>query len=141
MTVAAGAIVKAIITTATILWIVVPALCIYQLQRRTGALEVLQASVGRISDDPRIIVILVAWFFTLFMEGAAAFGSTIALAAPFLVSYGYRPAEAVAIVLIGKMVGAPFGALGTPVIPMTDATGFSPVTLSASIGLYHSLLG
>jgi len=139
--VAAGAMVEAVFVAATILWIIVPALCIYELQRRTGALEVLQASIGRISDDPRIVVIMVAWFFALFMEGAAAFGSTIALAAPFLVGYGYRPVEAIAIVLVGHAVGASFGALGTPVIPMTDATGLSPVTLSAAIGLYHGLLG
>ena len=101
----------------------------------------LQGHIAGFSDDPRILVILVAWFFTLFLEGAAAFGSTIALAAPFLVSSGYRPIEAITIVLIGHAVGTSFGALGTPVIPMVDTTGLSGVALSGAIGLYHSVLG
>jgi lactate permease len=136
-----GALAEAVFTAATILWIIIPALALYQLQIRTGALEVLRMWVCRLSNDPRIIVIMVAWFFTLFIEGAAAFGSTIALAAPFLVSFGYRPVEAITIVLIGHAVGASFGALGTPVIPQVEATSFSAVTLSGAISLYHSLFG
>lgn len=136
-----GALVEAVVTAATILWIIIPALALYHLQIRTGALEVLRMWICRLSNDPRIVVIMVAWFFTLFIEGAAAFGSTIALAAPFLVSFGFRPVEAITIVLIGHAVGASFGALGTPVIPQVEATNFSGVTLSGAISLYHSLFG
>ena len=83
-----GALGDAVFTAATILWIIVPALCLYQLQTRTGALKVIEQMLRRISTDPFILVILVAWFFTLFLEGAAAFGATMALAAPFLVGVG-----------------------------------------------------
>jgi len=136
-----GALADAALTAATILWIVVPALCLYQVQRRTRALEIIEERLGRISSDPLILVILVAWFFTLFLEGAAAFGSTMALAAPFLVGFGYRPVDALSIVLIGHAVGGSWGALGTPLIPMTETTGLSGVVLSGAIGIYHSLLG
>ena len=141
MAASGGALVEAVVTAATILWIIIPALALYHLQMRTGALEVLRMWICRLSNDPRIVVIMVAWFFTLFIEGAAAFGSTIALAAPFLVSFGFRPVEAITIVLIGHAVGASFGALGTPVIPQVEATNFSGVTLSGAISSYHSLFG
>jgi lactate permease len=136
-----GALADAVVTGATILWIIAPALCLYQLQMRTGALAVIEQKLRRISTDPFILVILVAWFFTLFLEGAAAFGSTMALAAPFLVALGYRPADALTIVLIGHAVGASWGALGTPVIPMAETTGLEPVVLSGAIGIYQGLLG
>ena len=136
-----GALGDAVFTAATILWIIVPALCLYQLQTRTGALKVIEQMLRRISTDPFILVILVAWFFTLFLEGAAAFGATMALAAPFLVGLGYRPVDALSIVLIGHAVGASFGALGTPVIPMMETTGLEAVVLSRAIGIYQCLVG
>ena len=136
-----GALADAVLTGATILWIIVPALCLYQLQMRTGALVIIEQKLRRISTDPFILVILVAWFFTLFLEGAAAFGSTMALAAPFLVALGYRPVDALSIVLIGHAVGASWGAVGTPVIPMVETTGLEAVVLSGAIGIYQSVLG
>jgi lactate permease len=136
-----GAFAEAIFTTSTILWIIFPALCIYQLQVRTGAIDVLRVALGRLSPDPRLMVVMVAWFFALFIEGAAGFGTTVALAAPFLVSLGFRPMEAVTMTLIGHVVGVSFGAVGTPILPQVAATGLSTLELSRANGLYHSLLG
>jgi lactate permease len=138
---ASGALVEAAFTAATILWIIFPALCIHQMQTQGGAVEVLRASLGRLSPDPRLTALLVAWFFTLFLEGAAGFGTPVALAAPFLVGLGFRPTDAVAISLMGHAVGVSFGAVGTPVVPQVAATGIEPLEMARSNGVYHSLLG
>lgn len=137
----AGGMGEALFTSATILWIIFPALCIHELQRATGALDQLLGVLARLSSDPRLSALLIAWFFSLFMEGAAGFGTSAALAAPFLVSAGFGRVEAVAIALIGHAIGVSFGAVGTPILPQLAATPYSPQTLSAATGIYHSLLG
>jgi len=128
-------------TALTILWIIGPALGIHQLQLRTGAAEVLRRALTRFAPDPRILALLVAWFFVLFMEGAAGFGSSVALAAPFLVGAGFRPVEAVTITLIGHVVGVSFGAIGTPIVPQVAATGITGAEIAQATGIFHSLLG
>jgi len=137
----AGSLAEALFTTATILWIIFPALCIHQLQTRVGAIETLRAMLGRITPDPRLAAIIIAWFFALFIEGAAGFGTTIALAAPLLVGLGMGPVQALSAALIGHAVGVSFGAVGTPVLPQVATTGLAPRELSAITGLYHGLLG
>jgi lactate permease len=136
-----GAAAEAAFTTSTILWIVFPALCIYQLQTRGGSIEVLRDSLGRVSADPRILLLLVAWFFALFLEGAAGFGTPVALAAPFLVAAGIDRVEAVVLVLIGHAVGVSFGAIGTPILPQVAVTGFTGIEISRVTGMLHGVLG
>ena len=137
----AGVAAEAIFTSATILWIILPALAIYHLQVATRGTDVLRVALGRLSDDPRILALLIAWFFTLFMEGGAGFGSPVALAAPFLVGIGYTPLVAVVIAMIGNAVGVSFGAIGTPIVPMVAATGLDPLELSAASATYHLAFG
>ena len=137
----AGALLEALFIAATIVWIVFPALCIHELQLRTGAIDVLRLAMGRLSRDPRIVALLVAWFFVLFVEGAAGFGTSVALAAPFLVSAGFRRVEAVTIALVGHAVGVSFGAVGTPVLAQVAVTPYSGLELSAATGIYHGLAG
>lgn len=137
----AGALGEALFLALTILWIIFPALCIHELQSRTGAIDVLREAMGRLSDDPRIVALLVAWFFVLFIEGAAGFGTSVALAAPFLVSAGFGRVEAVSIALIGHAVGVSFGAVGTPILPQLAVTPFSGGELAAATANYHVLLG
>lgn len=136
-----GGLGEAVFIAFTILWIIFPALCIYELQVSTGAIDVLRMAMGRLSRDPRIIALLVAWFFALFMEGAAGFGTSVALAAPFLVSAGFSRVQAVIAAMIGHAVGVSFGAVGTPILPQIAVTPFTGLELSSAAGLYHSLLG
>lgn len=136
-----GALAETAFTAVTILWIIGPALGIHHLQTRTGGTDVLRLALGRLSTDPRIVALLVAWFFALFIEGAAGFGASVALAAPFLVTAGFRRVEAVTIVLIGHAVGVSFGAVGTPVIPQVAATGLGGLEIARATGIYHALLG
>ena len=138
---AAGVAGEATFTAATILWILLPALAIHELQRRTGALETLRSAMARLSSDPRITALLVAWFFVLFVEGAAGFGTSVALAAPFLVAAGFGRVEAVTIALVGHAVGVSFGAVGTPVVPQVAATGFGGREIAAATAAYHSVVG
>jgi len=137
----AGVAAEAGFTSATILWIILPALAIYHLQVATGGTDVLRVALGQLSGDPRLLALLIAWFFTLFMEGGAGFGSPVALAAPFLVGVGYKPLVAVVIAMIGNGVGVSFGAIGTPIVPMAAATEFGPLELSAASAVYHLAFG
>jgi lactate permease len=137
----AGTGAEAGFTALTILWIIGPALGIHQLQMRTGSAEVLRSALASLAPDPRILALLVAWFFVLFMEGAAGFGASVALAAPFLVAAGFQPVQAVTITLVGHVVGVSFGAIGTPIVPQVAATGIDGLELARATGPYHSLLG
>lgn len=136
-----GALAEAAFIAATILWIIFPALCIHQLQLRTGGVDALRAALGRLSPDPRIAALVVAWFFALFIEGAAGFGTTVALAAPLLVSLDLSPIAAVTAALIGHSVGVSFGAVGTPIVPQVAATGLSGLEIAQTTSLFHGLLG
>jgi lactate permease len=136
-----GVAAEAAFTSLTILWIILPALAIYHLQVATGGTDVLRVALGQLSDDPRVLALLIGWFFALFMEGGAGFGSSVALAAPFLVGVGYRPLAAVVIAMIGHMIGVSFGAIGTPIVPMVAATGIDALDLSAATATYHLALG
>ncbi len=138
---AGGALLEALFLAATILWIVFPALAIHELQLRTGSVDVLRLAMGRLSGDPRIVALLVAWFFVLFVEGAAGFGTSVALAAPFLVSAGFKRVEAVSIALVGHTVGVSFGAVGTPILPQMAVTPYTGLELSAATAAYHAIVG
>jgi len=137
----AGALAEAVFIALTILWIIFPALCIHELQQNSGAMDQLRNTIGGLSPDPRIAALLIAWFFALFMEGAAGFGTSAALVAPFLVGLGFGKVEAVTIVLIGHAIGVSFGAIGTPVLPQMAVTPYSGLELSAATAIYHTLLG
>jgi lactate permease len=128
-------------TTLTVVAIIGPALAVHHLQQRTGATEVLRAGLARLSPDPRVAALLVAWFFTLFLEGAAGFGTPIALAAPFLVAAGFAPLSAVTAALVGHAAGVSFGAVGTPVSVQVAATDFTGAEIAAATAPYHATLG
>ncbi len=136
-----GAVAEALFTAAAILWIIVPALAIHQIQVASGAIGVLERALGRVTGDPRVLALLIAWFFALFMEGAAGFGTSAALAAPFLVGAGFSPSRAVILALVGHVAGVSFGAIGTPIVPQVAATEFTALEISQATAPYHALLG
>ncbi|MCC5878836.1 MAG: L-lactate permease [Idiomarina sp.] len=111
-----GSVLEAGITSLSILWIIFGALCIYYAQHNSGAIQRIQQTLARLHPDPRVSALFIAWFFSMFMEGAAGFGTSAALTAPFLVAAGYRPVMAVVLALWGHSLGVAFGAVGTPVI-------------------------
>jgi lactate permease len=136
-----GVVAEAGFIALTVLAIIGPALGIHQLQERTGATLRLRSALARLHPDPRVSALLIAWFFALFLEGAAGFGTPVALAAPFLVAAGFSPVAAVTAALVGHAAGVSFGAVGTPVIAqlaIVDATGLE---LSRATAVYHLGLG
>src|SRR5262245_15799946 len=103
----AGALVgtgaEAAFSAVDILWIILPALSLYELQQRSGAIDAIRTGLMNLSSDKTLLALIIAWFFAPFMEGAAGFGTPIALAAPLLVSLGFTPVVAVALPLIGHV--------------------------------------
>lgn len=135
----AGVAAEAASSTLTILWIILPALVIYEVQSRSGALERIRIALTRLSDDRAVQALLIAWFFGLFMEGAAGFGAPVALAAPLLVGLGFTPVRAVTLALLGHAAGVSFGAVGTPALAQVDLLTVSASQLAALTMLMHAL--
>src|SRR6056297_371342 len=125
----------------TILWIIFPALALYEYQSRTGAIGRIRDALTGLTSDRRLQAILIAWFFGLFIEGAAGFGTPVALAAPLLAGLGYPPVRAVAIALLGHAAGVSFGAVGTPTLVQVDLTDLSPTAISGPVATMHAILG
>ena len=136
-----GAFAEALHTTATILWIIFPALTIFEFQRRVGAIERIRDTLAAIADNRRIQALLIAWFFGLFMEGAAGFGTPVALAAPLLVGLGYAPVTAVALALLGHAAGVSFGAVGTPILAQIGVTGLDAGEIAVRTAALHAIVG
>lgn len=137
----AGVLAEGASTAATILWILWPALALHEHQRQSGALEALRSGLGHLTDRPGRQVLLVGWFLALFFEGAAGFGTPVALAAPILVGLGVPPVRAVVLALLGHAVGVSFGALGTPVVAQVALTGLDATALAWRTALLHTVLG
>lgn len=128
-----GSMLESAITSLSILWIIFAALCIYYAQMQSGAIAIIQQQLSRLHPDPRISALFIAWFFSMFMEGAAGFGTSAALTAPFLVAAGYRPVIAVVLALWGHSLGVAFGAVGTPVISQAILLDLAELSLSHAI--------
>jgi lactate permease len=136
-----GPLLEAGFIAGTILWIIFGALCIHEYQTKSGGVAVLGRWLSSFGEDRRVTALFIAWFFALFLEGAAGFGTPIALAAPLLVGLGFSPARALTLVLIGHAAGVSFGAVGTPIVPLLAAAAVSPTGLSLGIALMHAALG
>ena len=124
----------------TILWILWPALALHEHQQASGAIATLRAALARLSPDPRLQALLVGWFLALFFEGAAGFGTPVALAAPLLVSLGLPPLQAVVLALLGHALGVSFGALGTPVAAQVALTGLDAAGLAWRTALLNAAM-
>lgn len=128
-------------STLTILWIILPALALYEHQKASGAIRRIRDSLTALTADRRLQAILIAWFFGLFMEGAAGFGTPVALAAPLLVGLGYAPVRAVVLALMGHAAGVSFGAVGTPVLAQVAITGLDGQQIAVATAALHALCG
>lgn len=111
-----AAILEGWVIAASILWIVFGAILLLNVLRETKAIEVIRSGFSHLSPDRRVQVIIIAWLFGSFLEGASGFGTPAAIAAPLLVALGFPPLAAVALALIADSSAVSFGAVGTPVI-------------------------
>lgn len=112
----AASVLEGWIIAFTILVIVFGAIVLLNTLRATGALAVISNGFSGISRDHRVQVIIIAWLFGAFLEGASGFGTPAAIGAPLLVAFGFPPMAAVVMALIGDSAPVSFGAIGTPVI-------------------------
>ena len=99
-----------------IAWIVLMAVWLYRIALRAGNFEVIRSSITNISRDQRIQVLLIAYCFGGFMEGAAGFGIPIAICAALLVNLGFQPLKAAMLALVANAAAGSYGAIGIPVI-------------------------
>ena len=102
--------------TFSILWIIFGAILLLNTLKHSGALQVIRAGFTNISMDRRVQVIIIAWLFGSFIEGASGFGTPAAIAAPLLVGLGFPALGAVIIGMMIQSTPVSFGAVGTPII-------------------------
>ena len=115
-------------------WIVLCAIFVYDVTVQTGQFEIVKRTIAALADDRRIQVLLIAFSFGAFIEGAAGFGTPVAISAAMLIGLGFRPLPAAGLALIGNTAPVAFGALGTPVIALARVTDLDLHVLSAMIG-------
>src|SRR5215475_7062413 len=115
-------------------WIVLNIIFLYRLTEESGSFKVLQDSIARITEDRRLQLLLIAFSFGAFFEGAAGFGTPVAVTAAILIGLGFKPLEASGLSLIANTAPVAFGALGTPLIALQGVTGLDLLQLSAMAG-------
>ncbi|MCX7388839.1 MAG: lactate permease LctP family transporter [Planctomycetales bacterium] len=115
-------------------WIVVMAIFLYALTVETGQFEVVKRSVAALSPDRRIQALLIAFSFGAFVEGAAGFGTPVAISSALLIGAGFPPLQAAGMALIANTAPVAFGALGTPIKVLADTSGLDEMLLSQMAG-------
>ena len=115
-------------------WIILNLIFLYQLTVDKGLFTILRSSLATLAPDPRIQVILIAFSFGAFFEGAAGFGTPVAVTAAILIQLGFKPLAASGLSLIANTAPVAYGALGTPIIALSGVTGIDMMKLSAMVG-------
>jgi lactate permease len=115
-------------------WIVVNVIVLYQLTNDRGLFTVLRESITHVTDDRRLQLLLVAFSFGAFFEGASGFGTPVAVTGAILMGLGFTPLAASGLSLIANTAPVAFGALGTPVIALQSVTDIDLMKLSAMVG-------
>jgi lactate permease len=110
------------------------AIVLYRITVETGKFEIIKDSIGGLTDDRRIQALLIAFAFGAFVEGAAGFGTPVAVAAAMLAGLGFSPFYAAGICLLANTAPVAFGSIGIPVVTLARITGLSESVLSAWVG-------
>ena len=115
-------------------WIILNVIFLYRMTLATGRFKVLQESMTGITQDTRLQLLLIAFSFGAFFEGASGFGTPVAVTAALLIGLGFKPLQASGLSLIANTAPVAYGALGTPIIALAAVTGYSEVLLGAQVG-------
>src|SRR5574340_342783 len=115
-------------------WIVLNIIFLQQLAEQNGSFKILQDSLSGITEDRRLQLLLIAFCFGAFFEGAAGFGTPVAVTAGILIGLGFSPLAASGLSLIANTAPVAFGALGTPVITLAKVHGYDLMQVTAMIG-------
>jgi len=115
-------------------WIVLNVIFLYRLTVAKGAFETLQTTIGGVTQDRRLQLLLIAFCFGAFFEGASGFGTPVAVTAAILIGLGFSPLAASGLSLIANTAPVAYGALGTPIAGLASVTGIDPFLLGAMVG-------
>ena len=115
-------------------WVVFSAILLYRVTLESGRFEILKDSVGHLTDDGRLQMMLVAFAFGAFIEGCAGFGTPVAVAATMLTGLGFSPFMAAAVCLLANTAPVAFGSIATPITTLAVTTGLPIDRLSAGVG-------
>jgi L-lactate transport len=115
-------------------WIVFWAVVLYRVTLETGKFEIIKDSIGGLTSDRRLQAMLIAFAFGAFVEGAAGFGTPVAVAAAMLTGLGFSPFFAAGICLLANTAPVAFGSIGIPIVTLAGTTGIDELTLSAWVG-------
>ena len=115
-------------------WIVLAAIFVYDITVETGKFTVVRRTIAHMANDRRIQTLLIAFSFGAFIEGAAGFGTPVAICAAMLIGLGFQPLAAAGLALIGNTAPVAYGALGTPILALAGVTGLPLQDLSAMVG-------
>jgi lactate permease len=115
-------------------WVVFSAILLYRVTLESGRFDILKDSVGHLTDDGRLQMMLVAFAFGAFIEGCAGFGTPVAVAATMLVGLGFTPFMAAAVCLLANTAPVAFGSIATPITTLAVTTGLPLDRLSAGVG-------
>ena len=121
-------------------WIVLMAVWLYRISVRSGGFEIVRSSISAISTDQRIQMLLIAFCFGGFLEGAAGFGIPIAICAALLVSLGFNPLKAAMFALIANVSSGAYGAIGIPVTTAATRGGVDLHCLSTELVLVIQII-
>ena len=117
-----------------IAWIIVMSVFLYKISVKTGQFDVIRASVLSITNDHRLLVILIGFSFGAFLEGAAGFGAPVAITAALLAGLGLNPLYAAGLCLIANTAPVAFGAMGIPITVAGQVTGIDPHKIGQMAG-------
>jgi len=115
-------------------WIVLNVIFLYRLTVAKGVFETLQTTIGGVTEDRRLQLLLIAFCFGAFFEGASGFGTPVAVTAAILMGLGFSPLAAAGLSLIANTAPVAYGALGTPIAGLASVTGLDPFMLGAMVG-------
>ncbi len=135
----AGASIFGALSGFNILVIVFGAILLMNTLKNSGAIETINATFNCISPDRRVQVVIIAFLFGAFIEGATGFGTPAAVAAPLMVGLGFPPLTAASVALIPNSSPVSFGAVGTPIIGGVNSVLDIPAAELAGIGLWAAI--
>jgi lactate permease len=115
-------------------WIVLNVIFLYRLTVEKGVFQTLQTTIGGVTEDRRLQLLLIAFCFGAFFEGASGFGTPVAVTAAILMGLGFSPLAAAGLSLIANTAPVAYGALGTPIAGLSSVTGIDPFLLGAMVG-------
>jgi lactate permease len=115
-------------------WIVLNVIFLYRLTVAKGAFQTLQTTIGGVTTDRRLQLLLIAFSFGAFFEGASGFGTPVAVTGAILIGLGFSPLAASGLSLIANTAPVAYGALGTPIAGLASVTGIDPFLLGAMVG-------